>query len=51
MMTAGFSAGQIVGPIFAGQIAQATGGLTVASLAAAGALLVGAALTLTLPGA
>jgi|GEM_PF-3284338 hypothetical protein len=49
-MAAGFSFGQIVGPIFAGQVAQITGGLTVPSLVAVGALLIGAALTLRLPG-
>jgi predicted MFS family arabinose efflux permease len=50
LMTAGFSLGQIVGPIFAGQLAQFAGGLTIPSLAAAAALLVSAGLTFRLPG-
>ena len=49
-MTACFSIGQIAGPIFAGQLAQLAGGLTLPSLIAAGALLVSAALTVRLPG-
>jgi predicted MFS family arabinose efflux permease len=48
LMTAGFGLGQIAGPVFAGQVAQVTGSLTVPSLVAAGALLVSAALTVRL---
>ena len=45
LITAGFSFGQILGPAFAGQLAQHTGSLTLPSLIAAGALVVAAALT------
>jgi predicted MFS family arabinose efflux permease len=45
LMTAGFSLGQILGPIFAGQVAQHTGSLTLPSLIAAGTLAAAAALT------
>lgn len=44
LMTAAFSAGQIVGPSFAGYLYDHTGSLTAPSLAAAGALVVGALL-------
>ena len=47
MMTAAFGFGQIVGPVFAGIVYDATGTLVVPSLAAAGALLAGAALAIT----
>jgi MFS family permease len=50
LMTAAFGLGQIVGPIFAGQLAQVTGNLTLPSLVAAAALLVAAGLTARLPG-
>ena len=46
LMTAVFSAGQIVGPAFAGYIYDLTGSLTLPSLAAAGALTIAAALSL-----
>jgi predicted MFS family arabinose efflux permease len=46
MMTAVFSVGQIVGPAFAGYAYDATGSLTLPSLAAAAALVVAAALAL-----
>ncbi len=46
LMTAVFSAGQIVGPAFAGYIYDATGSLTLPSLSAAGALVIAAALAL-----
>jgi predicted MFS family arabinose efflux permease len=44
-MTVSFGAGQIIGPIFAGQVAAHTGNLTLPTLVAAGTLLVAAALT------
>ncbi len=44
-MTAGFGLGQMAGPLFAGLVAERTGGFLVPSLAAAGALVVAAALT------
>ena len=44
LMTASFSAGQILGPAFAGYIYDATGSLAMPSLAAAGALIVAAVL-------
>jgi MFS family permease len=44
-MTAAFGLGQIVGPIFAGQLAAHTGNFTVPTLVAAATLLVAAALT------
>jgi predicted MFS family arabinose efflux permease len=47
VMTAAFGFGQIVGPVFAGMVYDATGTLVVPSLAAAGALLVGATLAIT----
>ncbi len=46
LMTAVFSAGQIVGPAFAGYAYDLTGSLTLPSLAAAAALLLAAALAL-----
>jgi predicted MFS family arabinose efflux permease len=46
VMTAAFGLGQIVGPSFAGAVYDATGTLLVPSLAASGALLVGAWLVL-----
>lgn len=46
LMTAVFSAGQIVGPIFAGYVFDLTGSFTLPSLAAAAALLTAAALAL-----
>lgn len=46
LMTAAFSAGQIVGPAFAGYVFEATGSLTLPSLAAAAALVIAAALAL-----
>ena len=45
-MTAAFSAGQIVGPAFAGYAYDLTGSLTLPSLAAAAALLLASALAL-----
>jgi predicted MFS family arabinose efflux permease len=47
VMTAAFGFGQIVGPVFAGIVYDATGTLLVPSLAAAGALLAGATLAIT----
>jgi predicted MFS family arabinose efflux permease len=46
LMTASFSAGQIVGPAFAGYVFDVTGSLTAPSLTAAVALLIAAALAL-----
>ena len=46
LMTAMFSAGQIVGPAFAGYAYDATGSLTLPSLAAATALVIAASLAL-----
>jgi predicted MFS family arabinose efflux permease len=44
-MTVSFSMGQIIGPTFAGQLAAHTGSFTLATLVAAGMLVIGAALT------
>ena len=49
LMTAVFSAGQIVGPAFAGYAYDTTGALTLPSLTAATALVVAAALALLVP--
>jgi predicted MFS family arabinose efflux permease len=46
VMTAAFGLGQIVGPVFAGLVYDATGTLLLPSLAAAGALAVGAGLAI-----
>jgi predicted MFS family arabinose efflux permease len=46
LMTASFSAGQILGPSFAGHVYDLTGSLAVPSLAAAGALVIAALLSL-----
>ena len=46
VMTAAFGFGQIVGPVFAGMVYDATGTFVVPSLAAAGALLAGATLAI-----
>jgi predicted MFS family arabinose efflux permease len=46
LMTASFSAGQILGPSFAGHVYDLTGSLAVPSLAAAGALVIAAVLSL-----
>ena len=51
VMMAAFGTGQVIGPVAAGVLADATGSFTVPSLAAAAALLVAAALVLSLPGA
>lgn len=50
-MMAAFGTGHVIGPVAAGVLADATGGFTAPSLAAAAALLVAAALVLSLPGA
>jgi predicted MFS family arabinose efflux permease len=47
MMTASFGLGQTIGPAFAGVVSDATGSFLAPSLAAAGALLVSAALVST----
>jgi predicted MFS family arabinose efflux permease len=44
-MTGAFGVGQIIGPIFAGQLAAHTGSFTVPTLVAAAMLLIGAVLT------
>jgi MFS family permease len=44
-MTISFGTGQIIGPVFAGQLAAHTGSFTLATLIAAGTLLLAAALT------
>jgi MFS family permease len=44
-MTAAFGLGQIIGPIFAGQLAAHTGNFTISTLVAAATLLVAAVLT------
>lgn len=46
LMTASFSVGQILGPVFAGYVYDATGSLATPSLAAAAALLLAAILSL-----
>lgn len=46
LMTASFSIGQILGPSFAGHLYDLTGSLAVPSLAASGALVIAAALSL-----
>src|SRR5262249_33593589 len=46
VMTAAFGFGQIVGPVFAGMVYDATGSFVAPSLAGAGALLGGALLAL-----
>ncbi|TAJ35220.1 MAG: YbfB/YjiJ family MFS transporter [Reyranella sp.] len=46
LMTASFSVGQILGPVFAGYVYDATGSLSMPSLAAAAALLVAAILSI-----
>ena len=46
VMTAAFGFGQIVGPVFAGMVYDATGTFVVPSLTAAGALLAGATLAI-----
>ena len=46
-LTAAFGVGQIVGPLFAGVIYDATGSFLLPSIAAASALLVGALLALS----
>lgn len=46
LMTAAFSVGQILGPVFAGYIYDATGSLSTPSLAAAGALLTATVLSI-----
>jgi predicted MFS family arabinose efflux permease len=46
VMTAAFGLGQIVGPVFAGSVYDATGTFLVPSLTAVGALLVGALLAM-----
>ena len=46
LMTAAFSAGQILGPVFAGHLYDRTGSLAMPSLAAAAALVVAGVLTL-----
>lgn len=51
VMMAAFGTGQVIGPVAAGVLADATGGFTAPSLAAAAALLVAAALVLSLPSA
>ncbi len=51
VMMAAFGTGQVIGPVAAGVLADATGSFTVPSLAAAAALLIAAALVLSLPGA
>jgi len=50
-MTAAFALGQMVGPALAGALAERTGGFGAASLIAAGALIVSAALALSRRGA
>jgi len=47
LMTAAFGTGQIVGPAFAGLVAEATGAFTLPTLAAAAALALSAALAAT----
>ncbi|MBS0546679.1 MAG: YbfB/YjiJ family MFS transporter [Proteobacteria bacterium] len=49
LMTASFSFGQILGPLFAGHVYDLTNSLAVPSLAAAAALLIAAALSLRRP--
>ena len=44
-MTAAFGLGQMIGPLFAGLVAQRAGGFLIPSLTAAGALVVAALLT------
>ncbi|MCJ2069477.1 YbfB/YjiJ family MFS transporter [Methylobacterium sp. J-030] len=51
VMMAAFGTGQVIGPVAAGVLADLTGSFTVPSLAAAAALLIAAALVLSLPGA
>ena len=50
VMTASFGTGQIVGPVIAGFLADRTGSFTIASIAAAVALLVGALIALSVGG-
>ena len=50
VMMAAFGTGQVIGPVAAGVLADATGSFTAPSLAAAAALLIAAALVLSLPG-
>jgi len=49
LMTASFSFGQILGPVFAGHVYDATGSLAGPSLVAAGALVIAAGLSLRRP--
>ena len=47
LIVAAFGAGQMIGPIFGGYIAETTGSYTLPSLIAAGILVVAAALAIT----
>jgi hypothetical protein len=51
VMTASFGVGQIIGPVVAGFLADRTGSFTAPSIGAAGALLVGALIALSVGGA
>ncbi|MGZ0246958.1 MAG: YbfB/YjiJ family MFS transporter, partial [Alphaproteobacteria bacterium] len=48
LMTGIFGIGQMIGPAFAGYVAEITGTFTAPSLIAAGALVIGAGLALTI---